>query len=144
MTTTSERPPWPTHDVFSAQELAGVAGVPVGVIHRLVAAAEIPTLDGEFIAHDDALAAARDLRLGLLTIPEAGLPPGVFGAALYRLTYSAVSDLGDAAFCERYCGCAERELQRRDLFDVLMGGDPSETQMSSIRDVTRECSFRSE
>ena len=50
----------------------------------------------------------------------------------------------DAAFCERYCGCAQRELQRRDLFDVLMGGDPSETQMSAIRDVTRECSFRSE
>jgi uncharacterized membrane protein len=47
-------------------------------------------------------------------------------------------------FCKRYCGCAERELQRRDLFDALMGGDPDEQQMSLIRDVTRECAFRSE
>ncbi|MEF2550215.1 heparan-alpha-glucosaminide N-acetyltransferase [Aurantimonas sp. A2-1-M11] len=50
----------------------------------------------------------------------------------------------DQAFCERYCACAEDELQQRELFDVLMGGDPSEQQMSLIRDVTRECAYRTE
>ncbi|KKO04489.1 hypothetical protein LCGC14_0083150 [marine sediment metagenome] len=47
----------------------------------------------------------------------------------------------DGEFCERYCGCAERELRAQGLFDALMGGGPDETQMTRIREITNQCSF---
>lgn len=47
----------------------------------------------------------------------------------------------DAAFCERYCGCAERELKAQGLFDTLMEGGPNSDQMTRIREITNQCSF---
>ncbi len=50
----------------------------------------------------------------------------------------------DPAFCERYCACVETELTAQNLFDALMSNDTSEAQMTKIRGITNECSFRSE
>ncbi len=47
----------------------------------------------------------------------------------------------DAAFCERYCGCAERELRAQGLFDALMGGGLDDAKMTRIRRITNQCSF---
>lgn len=93
MTSTSAPAPDPAHDVFSARELADAAGVPVGVIRRLVAAAEIPTLDGEFVGYDGAVAAVEALRSGRLASRADGLPPGIFGGALYTLSVTAAANV---------------------------------------------------
>lgn len=74
--------PQPTLDVFSAQELADAAGVSLVLVRQLIAAAEIQTLDGEFVEYSAAVAAVEDLRHGRLQPNPAGLPPGVFGGAL--------------------------------------------------------------
>ena len=50
----------------------------------------------------------------------------------------------DPAFCQRYCACVETELTAQDLFDALMRNDTSAAQMSQVRGITNECSFRSE
>lgn len=47
----------------------------------------------------------------------------------------------DAAFCERYCGCAERRLKEEDLFDMLMANDAGPNEMTRIREITTSCSF---
>lgn len=51
-------------DVFSPREIARTAGVPLGVVRELIASAEIATIDGELVAHQDAVAAVRSLRGG--------------------------------------------------------------------------------
>ena len=47
----------------------------------------------------------------------------------------------DAAFCERYCGCAERRLKEESLFDMLMENDAGPGEMTRIREITTSCSF---
>ena len=69
-------------EVFSARELAEAAGVPPTLVRQLIIAAEIPTLDGELVAHNDAVAAVQALRRGRLQAPPIGMPPGVFGSSL--------------------------------------------------------------
>ena len=65
-------------EVFSARELARAAGVPAASIERLIATAEIATVDGELVAIRDAVRAVRALRAGRLR-PAARQ---VFGSAL--------------------------------------------------------------
>ena len=68
-------------EVFSARELAEAAGVPPGLVRQLIIAAEIPTVDGELVAHRDAVAAVQALRRGQLQAHLTGMPP-VFGSSL--------------------------------------------------------------
>ena len=69
-------------EVFDPREVALAAGVPVWVVRQLIVTAEIPTVDGELVAYDDALTAVEVLRLGRLRAHPTGMPPGVFGTAL--------------------------------------------------------------
>ena len=69
-------------EMFSARELAEAAGVPRTLVRQLIIAAEIPTVDGELVAHSDAVAAVQALRRGRLRAHPTGMPPGVFGSAL--------------------------------------------------------------
>ncbi|MGI9625919.1 MAG: hypothetical protein ACR2QM_03715, partial [Longimicrobiales bacterium] len=85
------------HDVFSARELADSAGVRVEVVRQLIAGAEIPTVDGEFVAYADAVAAVRDLRQGRLKATPVGIPPGVFGGALVNATSADLQARGVSA-----------------------------------------------
>ena len=71
-------------EVFSPGEVALAAGVPVWVVRQLIATAEIPTADGELILFGDALTAVEALRLGRLRAHPTGMPPGVFGSALFN------------------------------------------------------------
>ncbi|MBB4001452.1 heparan-alpha-glucosaminide N-acetyltransferase domain-containing protein [Aurantimonas endophytica] len=48
----------------------------------------------------------------------------------------------DERFCQAYCDCAQREIVAADLFDALMAGDTDEAQMTRIRDIINECTFR--
>ena len=48
----------------------------------------------------------------------------------------------DQRFCQAYCDCAQREIVAADLFDALMAGDTDEAQMTRIRDIINECTFR--
>ena len=70
-------------EVFSPAELARAAGVPAPLIRRLIATAEIPTVDGELVAHSDAVCAVRGLCTGQLGVHPTGARPGVFGSALF-------------------------------------------------------------
>ncbi|WP_245514840.1 heparan-alpha-glucosaminide N-acetyltransferase [Jiella endophytica] len=47
----------------------------------------------------------------------------------------------DAAFCAKYCGCAEKRLKEDGLFDALMKNDAGEGEMTRIRQITTACSF---
>jgi TonB family protein len=49
-------------DVFSAREIARAAGVPSGDVRRLIAAGEVPSVDGRFVTATHAVAAVRRLR----------------------------------------------------------------------------------
>ena len=69
-------------EVFSPAELARAAGVPAPLIRRLIATADIPTVDGELVALSDAVRAVRGLRSGQLRAHPPGARPGVFGSAL--------------------------------------------------------------
>ena len=64
-------------EVYSADEVARAAGVGRSVIRRLIAAGEMATLDGVFIAEHEAVRIARRLRRGPIST---GRP--VFGGAL--------------------------------------------------------------
>ena len=88
----------PAHEVFSARELADASGVRVAVVRQLIAAADIPTLDGEFVAHANAVAAVRGLRQGRLRAHPAGFPPGVFGGALVDTTIANLRARGVSVF----------------------------------------------
>ncbi|MBO0662222.1 DUF1624 domain-containing protein [Jiella sp. MQZ9-1] len=47
----------------------------------------------------------------------------------------------DAAFCELYCACADKQLKAENLFDRLMENDASPADMTRIRQVIAACSF---
>ena len=64
-------------EVYSADEVARAAGVDRSVIHHQIAAGEVATLDGVFIAEQEAVRTARRLRRG----PVSTTRP-VFGGAL--------------------------------------------------------------
>ena len=64
-------------EVYSADEVAHAAGVDGGVIRRLIAAGEVATVDGVFVAEREVVRAARRLRRG----PVSTSRP-VFGGAL--------------------------------------------------------------
>jgi hypothetical protein len=49
-------------DVFNAREIARAAGVATGHVRQLIAAGQIASIDGRFVAPDDAAAAVRTLR----------------------------------------------------------------------------------
>ncbi|WP_396625868.1 energy transducer TonB [Luteitalea sp.] len=51
-------------DVFTAREIAKAAGVRTDVVADLIATGALRSVDGEFVAHDDAVDAARRLRDG--------------------------------------------------------------------------------
>ena len=65
-------------DMFSADELARVAGLPVRHIRALIRSTAIPTVDGSLVARHDAVRACRALVAGRLTAP--GLPATALGA----------------------------------------------------------------
>ena len=48
-------------EVYLAREVARAAGVPIRVVHELIANGSIPTIDGEFIVEHDAAVAVRTL-----------------------------------------------------------------------------------
>ncbi|MCE2539820.1 MAG: energy transducer TonB [Acidobacteria bacterium] len=64
-------------EVYSADEVAHAAGVDRSVIRRLIAAGEVATVDGVFVAEREVVRAARRLRRG----PISSIRP-VFGGAL--------------------------------------------------------------
>jgi len=69
-------------EVYSAREMAGMAGVQPATVRALIASADIPTVDGEFVSQQDAVDAIQGLRSGRLR-PSVSVPlPGVFGGAL--------------------------------------------------------------
>ncbi|WP_245413410.1 heparan-alpha-glucosaminide N-acetyltransferase [Mangrovicella endophytica] len=47
----------------------------------------------------------------------------------------------DAAFCDRYCACAQADLASRKLLDRLMNGSLGEADRDAVREVVEECSF---
>lgn len=73
-------------DVFTAREIARAAGVDADLVAQLVADGAIPSIDGEFVAFDDARRAALQLRAGEVPTAATGLtwvaagPPGVLFA----------------------------------------------------------------
>jgi TonB family protein len=69
----------------------------VEIVRQLIAAAEIRTVDGEFVAYADAVAAVRDLRQGRLKADPIGIPPGVFGGALVNATSADLHARGVSA-----------------------------------------------
>ena len=69
-------------EVYSASEIAVAGGVSTWVVKQLVASADIPTADGEFVSHANALEAVRGLRDGGLKVHPSVARPGVFGGAL--------------------------------------------------------------
>ena len=74
-------------NVFSARELASAAGVPAQQIRALIAAGEIPTVDGEFVTELDATVAARALVFGgPLSLPVATGGPNRFGHTPFSLS----------------------------------------------------------
>lgn len=75
---TSQSPP----ELYSARELAAAAGVAPWVIRQLIASAEVPTVDGEFVSHADALEAVQGVRDGRLMVHPSVARPGVLGGAL--------------------------------------------------------------
>ena len=75
---TSQSPP----ELYSARELAAAAGVAPWVISQLIASAEVPTVDGEFVSHADALEAVQGVRDGRLMVHPSVARPGVLGGAL--------------------------------------------------------------
>ena len=74
--------PGPLPELYSARELAAAAGVSTSIVRQLIASADIPTVDGEFVLQGDALQAARGLRGGHLTVYLPVARPGVLGGAL--------------------------------------------------------------
>ena len=52
-------------DVFSAREIARASGTSPEAVADLIASGAIRSVDGEFVAFDDAVDAARRLRAGL-------------------------------------------------------------------------------
>ena len=74
-------------NVFSARELARAAGVPAQQIRALIAAGEIPTVDGEFVTERDAAIATRALVFGgPLRLPVARGGPNRFGHPPFSLS----------------------------------------------------------
>ena len=65
-------------DVFSADELARAADLPLRQVSALIRTAAIPTIDGSLIARHDAVRACRALLDGRLTAPVAGTAHGLF------------------------------------------------------------------
>lgn len=78
---TSHRPGSPP-ELYSARELAAAAGVSTWVIRQLIASADVPTVDGEFVTHADALEAVQGVRDGRLSVHLCVPRPGVLGGAL--------------------------------------------------------------
>ena len=74
--------PGPLPELYSARDLAAAAGVTPWIVRQLIASADIPTVDGEFVPQGEALQAVRGLRSGSLTVQAAVARPGVFGGAL--------------------------------------------------------------
>jgi len=74
----SQSPP----ELYSARELAAAAGVETWVISHLIASADVPTVDGEFVSDADALEAVQGVRDGRLTVHPSVARPGVLGGAL--------------------------------------------------------------
>lgn len=69
-------------DVYSAREIARAAGVSAEAVTGLIAGGSLRSIDGEFVAHDEAVRVARLLRSGLPVAGDAGTPllamtPGV-------------------------------------------------------------------
>ena len=77
---------------------------------------------------------------GLVFLFAHVFPPDLDAVFSQDCRSACLKDRG-AAFCERYCACASDRLKQADLFDVLMGGEPSAEQMSRVRAITRSCSF---
>ena len=78
--------PGSSPEVYSASELAVAAGVRTWIVRQLIANADIPTVDGEFVAQAEALEAVRGLRRGHLAVDAPFARPGVFGGALLSRT----------------------------------------------------------
>ena len=78
-------------DVYSARELALAAGVPVHLVRERIRAGDIPTIDGEFVAHPEAVAAVHML--------SGGVPPP--GTAGHGRTSAAALDRNPALFQDR-------------------------------------------
>lgn len=74
--------PGPQLELYSARELSAAAGVTPWIVRQLIASADIPTVDGEFVPQREALQAVRGLRSGSLTVQSPVARPGVFGGAL--------------------------------------------------------------
>ena len=70
--------------MYSATELARVAGVPVEAVEDLIANADIPTVDGRLVTLRDGADAVAALRTGRLRPVASGGRPGVFGNALRK------------------------------------------------------------
>ena len=84
-------------EVYSARELAAAAGVRTWTVRQLIASADVPTVDGEFVAHGAALEAVRGLRRGHLTVYSAVTRPGVFGGGLPSRTMADRQSQGISA-----------------------------------------------
>ena len=80
---------------------------------------------------------------GLVFLASIVAPPDLHAVLNSDCQRACAADR-DPAFCQRYCDCVEGELDAQNLFDALMGGDPTEAEMTRIRSITNECSFRSE
>ena len=74
--------PGPLPELYSAGDLAAAAGVTPWIVGQLIASADIPPVDGEFVPRGEALQAVRGLRSGSLTVQSQVARPGVFGGAL--------------------------------------------------------------
>ena len=71
-------------ELYSAAELARVAGVPTPIIEDLVTEAEIATVDGKLITLEEAVRAAHAIRAGRLRPHPGGSRPRVFGETIAR------------------------------------------------------------
>ena len=79
--------------------------------------------------------------IGLVFVFAQFAPPD--RAAIFRSDCSrACLAEQDERFCETYCDCAQREIVAADLFDRLMTGDTGEAEMTRIREIINQCTFR--
>jgi periplasmic protein TonB len=77
-------------EVFSARELARAAGVPVARIRHLTALGHLRTVDGEFIAEDEAIRIVRWLKAGTAAgAATDGLPAPVVDRPLFASSTGA-------------------------------------------------------
>ncbi len=98
-------------DVFTAREIARASGTPSAVVEDLITSGAIRSLDGEFVAFDDAVEAARRLRSGS---PVGGVSSG----AVFSVTPGAL--FGRAPGAKRSAGMPAAASAA--VHGVMLGG----------------------